>query len=121
MTEVQKKLEQIEETKRNALNQSFGSLTYFYETIYLVIKNEHMTQQAAQPGFERKLEAIAFYKSKIENYLDHIGLDGKEWIADIASDYFEDYVHYREASLSIPDEIFYANLKRLNNIDSTCA
>lgn len=113
MTEVQSRLESLTEEVKNRLSDFFGSVTYFYETVYLVVQNGHVTQQDAKPGFERKLEVIDYYKSKLESKLDEFGMDGKEWVADIASDYFEDYVNYRETSLSIPNDVFYGNLKKI--------
>ncbi len=113
MTEVQTRLDALDASVKESISQFFGSIQYFYETVYLVVQNGHMIQQSGQDGFEKKLETIEYYKSKIESKLDSFGLEGKEWVADIASDYFEDYVHYREASLSIAQEQFFSNLKRL--------
>lgn len=113
MTEVQSRLEALDTALKERIAKQFGSVTYLYETVYLVVQNAHALQQQAPQGFEKKLEVIEYYKSLIEKKLDEFGLEGKEWVADIASDYFEDYVHYRETKLSIPDEVFYGNLKGL--------
>lgn len=112
MTEVQSRLEALDTALKDQIAEQFGSVTYFYETVYLVVQNAHVLQQQAPQGFEKKLEVIEYYKSLIEKKLDSFGLDGKEWVADIASDYFEDYVHYREPQLTIPDDVFYGNLKK---------
>lgn len=103
----------MDDSLKSQIVTLFGSTTYFYETVYLVIQNGHQLDNSNDPAKEQKMQTIEYYKSKIEQRLDAMGMEGKEWVADIASDYFEDYVHYRQPELSIPQAIFFENLKKV--------
>ena len=121
MTDIRKRLENLSETDKSKLSDLFVSLSDFYETVYLIVKNGHHLQMEAESKnnvankfvINQKIQTVEYYKEAMERKLDAIGLNGKEWVADIASDYFEDYVHYREPQLSIIDEVFYKNLNAL--------
>ena len=41
------------------------------------------------------------------------GLDGKELVADIAGDYFDDYVAYRERPATLTNEQFVAIINKI--------
>ena len=49
----------------------------------------------------------------MEELVSSYGLDGKEIVADIASDYFEDFVNYKEPELDITNEEFIAIIRNL--------
>ena len=55
-------------------------------------------------------------KKKLECILDGIGLNGEDVVADIASDYFEDYVQYKESYCPITNEEFVANIRKITNL-----
>ena len=113
MTDVQNRIENLDSTMKDKLCGLFGSLPFFYETVYLVVQNGHLLESKNDPEKEKKQQTIDYYKRRIESKLDELGLDGKEWVADIASDYFEDFVHYRQIPLAIPQGVFFDNLKKV--------
>jgi len=45
--------------------------------------------------------------------LDELELPGKDILADIASDYLEDYVNYREKEFRMTNEEFISIIKRI--------
>ncbi|MCC8133045.1 MAG: hypothetical protein LIP04_05265 [Tannerellaceae bacterium] len=47
--------------------------------------------------------------------MDSYGLAGEDILADIASDYFEDYVNYRCIELNMENEDFIQIIKRIPN------
>ena len=51
--------------------------------------------------------------STVEKLVSSYGLDGGEIVADIASDYFEDYVNYKEPELDITNDEFIAILQKI--------
>ncbi|MCD7978411.1 MAG: hypothetical protein LUG51_15175 [Tannerellaceae bacterium] len=54
-------------------------------------------------------------RARIEKLIDSFGLSGEEMIADIASDYFEDYANYRETELNITNEEFLEIIKKISS------
>ena len=50
---------------------------------------------------------------KFYTVVSSYGLDGGEIVADIASDYFEDYVNYKEPELDITNDEFIAILQKI--------
>ena len=51
----------------------------------------------------------------MEELLTSYGLDGKEIVADIASDYFEDYVKYVDKEVSITNGQFMDILHKIES------
>ena len=68
----------------------FGSVERFYTIVYLIAKNEHLTEQEKPPG--------------------------EDTVADIASDYFEDYVQYREPEFGITNEDFVDVIRKISQL-----
>lgn len=114
MTKTQEFLNSLDEAIKSSISEDFLSTELLYETTYLIVKNGHALQENKPVQWEEKLKTVQHYQSLVEKKLDEAGLEGKEVVADIASDYFEDYVHYREADLKISDTDFF---KILNNIN----
>ena len=52
-------------------------------------------------------------RNRVEKLVSSYGLDGGEIVADIASDYFEDYVNYKEPELDITNDEFIAILQKI--------
>lgn len=81
--------------KESAILQSFSgifpSTDTFYATCYLIIRNGHQWEQEKSDMWEEKCETVAWFRHKIERILTQNGLPGEDIVADIASDYFEDY------------------------------
>lgn len=91
----------------------FGSVEAMYETIYLIAKNEHLTELDKLERYEERLTMIRAVRTKVEQLLSAWGMDGKETVADIASDYFDDYVAYRERPVTLTNEQFVAIINKI--------
>ena len=63
---------------------------------------------AGNPGSQ-----IEDSKAELQGF---IGLNGEDVVADIASDYFEDYVQYKESYCPITNEEFVANIRKITNM-----
>lgn len=113
MTKIQEFLGALSEDKKALFVPVFGDVDKFYTVVYLIIRNEHMTDQEKPERYEERLQVIRQVKSKLEALVSSFGLDGKEIVADIASDYFEDYVNYKEPELDITNEEFIGVIQKL--------
>ena len=113
MTKIQEYLAALPEDKKALFIPVFGSVDKFYTVVYLIIRNEHVTDQEKPERYEDRLQVIRQVKNKVEELVSSYGLDGKEIVADIASDYFEDFVNYKEPELDITNEEFIAIIRNL--------
>ena len=91
----------------------FGNVDKFYTVVYLIARNEHVTDMEKPDRYEDRLQVIRQIRSKVEDLVSSYGLEGKEIVADIASDYFEDYVNYKEPELDITNEEFIGIIQKL--------
>ena len=114
MTATQKFLSEMGEDKKVLFTPIFESVDNFYNTVYFIVKNEHITDQEKGPQHEERLRIIRNVKERVEKMLDLMGFEGSELIADIASDYFEDYVHYREPDFGFANETFIRIIQRIS-------
>lgn len=106
MTTIQAYLSGLPEETKQRFTPVFGNLETFYDVVYLVIKNEHIADTEKPERYEERLHAIRIVKQKIEELLTSWGLNGNDVVADIASDYFEDYVQYKEPEFHLTNEQF---------------
>lgn len=113
MTKIQEFLTALAEDKKALFVPIFGDVDKFYAVAYLIIRNEHITDQEKPGRYEDRLQVIRQVKSKLEALVSSFGLDGKEIVADIASDYFEDYVNYKEPELDITNEEFIGIIQKV--------
>ncbi|MCB9017159.1 MAG: hypothetical protein WCU80_07060 [Paludibacteraceae bacterium] len=113
MTQTQKFIADLPKDKRKGLSQQFFSPELFYDAVYLIVQNGHLLQQTQPDMWEMKLKNVEYYQKRMEEKLDAMGLDGENLVADIASDYFEDYVHYREIQLDITNQQFMDVIRKL--------
>ena len=106
--------------KESAILQSFSgifpSIDTFYATCYLIIRNGHQWEQEKSDMWEEKCETVAWFRHKIERILTQNGLPGEDIVADIASDYFEDYVHYIDRTFDISNDEYINYIKQLQLI-----
>ena len=109
MTKIQQFLADLPEEKKALFVPVFGSMEKFYTVVYLIARNEHVTDQEKPDRYEDRLQVIR----QIRNLVSSYGLDGGEIVADIASDYFEDYVNYKEPELDITNDEFIAILQKI--------
>lgn len=113
MTTIQAYLAGLPEETKERFREIFGDMEKFYATVYLITRNEHITDMEKPDRYEERLHTIRSVKKKMEEILTAWGLDGKEIVADIASDYFEDYVAYKEPAFDITDEEFIGIIHKI--------
>jgi len=113
MTKIQEFLAALPEDKKALFIPVFGNVDKFYTVVYLIARNEHVTDMEKPDRYEDRLQVIRQIRSKVEDLVSSYGLEGKEIVADIASDYFEDYVNYKEPELEITNEEFIGIIQKL--------
>ena len=113
MTKIQEFLAALPEDKKALFIPVFGNVDKFYTVVYLIARNEHVTDLEKPDRYEDRLQVIRQIRSKVEDLVSSYGLEGKEIVADIASDYFEDYVNYKEPELEITNEEFIGIIQKL--------
>lgn len=109
MTKTQEYLQNLPNDKKDLFNPIFGNVEKFYDTIYDINRNEHIIDNQKPDRYEDRLKVIQQIKDRIATLLDSFGFDGKELMADIASDYFEDYVNYKDSE-RIKDQNEFINI-----------
>lgn len=113
MTKIQEFLATLPEDKKALFIPVFGNVDKFYTVVYLIARNEHVTDMEKPDRYEDRLQVIRQIRSKVEDLVSSYGLEGKEIVADIASDYFEDYVNYKDPELDITNEEFIGIIQKL--------
>lgn len=113
MTKVQETLAALPEEKKALFVPVFGTIDKFYTVVYLIARNEHVTDLEKPERYEDRLQVIRRIRSLVEKMVTSFGLKGEEIIADIASDYFEDYVNYRTPELDITNEDFVGIIQKI--------
>lgn len=113
MTKIQEFLAALPEDKKALFIPVFGNVDKFYIVVYLIARNEHVTDMEKPDRYEDRLLVIRQIRNKVEDLVSSYGLEGKEIVADIASDYFEDYVNYKEPELDITNEEFIGIIQKL--------
>ena len=73
-----------------------------------------MTDQEKPDRYEDRLQVIRQIRNKVEKLVDSFGLEGSEIVADIASDYFEDFVNYKEPEISLTNEEFIGIIQKIS-------
>lgn len=116
MTKVQELLAQLPDEKKSLFVPVFGSAERFYTIVYLIAKNEHLTEQEKPDRYEDRLQVIRQIRRKVERLVDSFGLPGEDIVADIASDYFGDYVQYREPDFQITNEAFIDVIRKISQL-----
>ena len=113
MSEVQNQIKKWPVTAIKKIKNTFGSAEKFYATVYLIARNEHHCQMMGVAGAEQRLKTIHAYQAMIRFMLDEEGLNGKEVLEAIASDYLEDFVNYRKQDFGMTNDVFIAIIKRI--------
>lgn len=115
MTKIQEYLAALAKDKKELFIPVFGSVSKFYTVVYLIARNEHVTELERPERYEDRLQVIRQIRNKLEKLVDTFAPDmnGADIVADIASDYFEDYVNYEEPELDITNEEFIRILQKM--------
>ena len=110
---VAERLAALPEEKKALFAPLFGSVERFYTVVYLVARNEHLTELDKPDRYQDRLQVIRKVKKKIERLVDAFGLPGEAIVADITSDYLEDFVAYRERSFDMTNDAFLSILRNI--------
>lgn len=116
MTKVQEMLAALPDEKKACFVPVFGSVERFYTIVYLIAKNEHLTEQEKPDRYEDRLQVIRQIRRKVEQLVDSFGLPGEDTVADIASDYFEDYVNYKEPDIQMTNDEFIGIIQKVSQV-----
>ena len=114
MSKVLKTLKGLPAEVKEKINSIYGNTDKFYATVYLIAKNEHLLQEAKPAAWEQKIRTVHAYQGMIRFMLEELGLPGKDIMADITSDYLEDYVNFREKDFGMTNEEFISIIKRIS-------
>ncbi|WP_099465201.1 MULTISPECIES: hypothetical protein [Parabacteroides] len=114
MTKMQETLAALPEDKKIQFIPVFGDIDTFYTVVYLIARNEHITDIEKPERYEDRLQMIRQIRAKVECLVNSFGLDGENIVADIASDYFEDYVNYKEPEFTITNDEFIAIVQKIS-------
>lgn len=106
MTKIQTILAELPIEKKEMFVPIFGDIDKFYTTVYLIARNEHITDLDKPDRYEDRLQVIRQIRNRVEKLVDSFGLAGADIVADIASDYFEDFVNYKEPEITLTNEEF---------------
>jgi len=116
MTKIHEYLSSLPEETKTLFEPVFGDIDRFYTVVYLISRNEHITDQEKPDRYEDRLQVIRSIKHKVENMLDSFQLDGKEIIADITSDYLDDYIAYKEKEPDISNDEFIRIIQKITQL-----
>ncbi|MDH6311754.1 hypothetical protein M2137_000513 [Parabacteroides sp. PFB2-10] len=116
MSKVYNYLSSLPDEQKKRFVPIFGTIERFYTVVYLIVRNEHATEQDKPEYFEERLQVIREVKHRIEKLLNSYGLDGEEIVADIGSDYFEDFVNYKELEMDLTNDEFINMIQRVSKL-----
>lgn len=114
MKDVYMYLSGLPEEKKKLFTPIFGSVDRFYTVVYLITRNGHFTEQDKPERWQERLQVIGQVTNKVEKLLNSFQLDGKEIVSDIASDYFEDFVKYKELDPDLTNEEYLSIIQRIS-------
>ena len=75
MTKIQQFLADLPEEKNPCLS-CFRSMEKFYTVVYLIARNEHVTDQEKPDRYEDRLQVIRQIRNRVEKLVSSYGLDG---------------------------------------------
>lgn len=113
MTKTRESLSALPLDLKRTILDKYGSLDKFYATVYLIARNAHQAEMSNIPGAKQRLNTIKAYQGMIQFMLDEGGVDGKNLIDLIGSDYLEDFVHYKEQDFGLTNDEFIKIIKRI--------
>lgn len=114
MSEALNQLKKLPHSTLKKIKETYGTVEKFYATVYLIARNAHQCEMAAVPAAEQRMRTIRAYQGMIRFMLDEEGANGKEIMDDIASEYLEDFVNYREQDFGMTNEEFIAIIKKIH-------
>lgn len=113
MSKTLNQLKKLPKSTIKKIEEIYGTVDKFYATVYLIARNAHQCEITPMPGAVQRLRTIRAYQGMIRFMLDEEGLSGKGIMDDIASEYLEDFVNYKEQDFGMSNEEFIAIIKRI--------
>ncbi len=113
MTKTRENLSALPIDLKRTIIEKYGSLDKFYATVYLIARNAHQAEMSNIPGAQQRLNTIKAYQGMIQFMLDEGGINGKDLIEQIGSDYLEDFIRYREQDFGLTNDEFIKIIKRI--------
>lgn len=113
MSELLKQLKKLPKSTIDKIKETYGTVDKFYATVYLIARNAHQCEMNSVPAADQRMRTIRAYQGMIRFMLDEEGLNGKGIMDDIAGEYLEDFVNYREQDFGMTNEEFIAIIKRI--------
>lgn len=117
MRKIESYFTNLPEETKTQLEQVFLSVDKLYPVIYLLAKNEHLTSEEKPDRYEDRLAVMKQVRLKLEAFLNKIGLDGENLFADVASEYFDDYVSYKEKEFDLSNEDFLLIIRNISSVN----
>lgn len=112
MTVAEKRLQELAEETRAAINLWFGDVPTFYAFFYTLTQKEHIIDQEKPAGWQEQLKAAQYYRRLCAKRAQKECNLPPELLEDIYSDYFEDFANYRETK-RMDDKLFMSFLRKL--------
>lgn len=113
MTKTRENLSALPIDLKRTIIEKYGSLDKFYATVYLIARNAHQAEMSNIPGAQQRLNTIKAYQGMIQFMLNEGGINGKDLIEQIGSDYLEDFIRYREQDFGLTNDEFIKIIKRI--------
>lgn len=113
MTKIQEFLATLPEEQKALFVPIFGSVDRFYTVVYQIESNAHLTDREKPERYEDRMQVIRQIRKRVENLVTSFGLEGEDIVADIASDYFDDFANYREFEPGITNDEFIAVIRKI--------
>ena len=115
MTKTKQYIESLPDDIKGRIEKVFLSVDNVYATIYLMAKNEHLTAEEKPERYEDRLQVMKQVKQLAELFFDALGLNGADLMADIASEYFDDYVNYKELTFDLSNADFLLIIRNISS------
>lgn len=113
MTKIQEFLTALPDEQKVLFAPIFGSVDKFYTVVYQIASNAHLTDREKPERYEDRMQVIRQIRKKVEILVTSFGLEGEDVVADIASDYFDDFANYREFEPGITNDEFIAVIRKI--------
>lgn len=114
MSKIKEQLNKLPKPLLKQIKEIYGSTDRFYETVYLIARNAHQCEMGGMAGADQRLKTIRAYQGMIRFMLDESEVNGKEIMDDIATEYLEDFINYKEQDFGLTNEEFISIIKRIS-------
>lgn len=113
MTTTEQRIKNLKKETKEQILAFFDSLEEFYETFYLMIRNEHQIDMQRSKDWENRLRSVQYYRHLATERMVKDCFIERDLIDDIYSDYFEDFSNFKERKCNLSEEKFRARIKKM--------